>query len=1559
MKTEQAVTNLKKVMAEGTDFKNMLSEARQMSKEFSVNTLDVLQAMENTGRVLKDSARTIEVTKAAIKNAISGNMDLGNSANYLMSALNQFQLASSSAEDIGDVWNHLANNYATTNEELAIGFSTSGAAAKQAGVNYLQLAAALTALNSAGISASEGANALSVFFNRMKSDKAVGVLKKIGVEVKNATGEYKSAMEVLAEVAEKFKTLGDTDQQNVLVALAGQHQYKRLVPLIQNFELYKKAEADLLANRSNSMNNEVATQLDQTKKALEGLKNEFLTTINIVGEEFVAEPFRRSIEQVRDFLRYLNMNEDSLSNILDTVTEIGKQLAILALTKKSTTFLGDIRQAGTAAMQQDIGRRYAQQDTIVFDLESRRNELERNISLAPPEVDTTQLRQSLNNVNIELERERAILAQARNELNTYGTENMVAATRVEDFATRQAHLNREIQALPARSVTPALTAFNTSIARTPRQLNLFSSGLMLASRGIRTLGFAVKGFMAAVPEMLIMIILWEAAFKAIDLIWQNMAKRSKEITEQIEKDTKKRIEAGTQETNAAVNDAKNLQENLQLVAKLKEDLATKKAAGIDVSSDEAEVKKLEAATQKQADSMINAREQAARLARELENLKIKKNELAKAGQSTQELDKEIAQREKLLSQNKLNEKDLSSLASLQERKKALKDKLSDPKYANAAMKEIIEINNKTAAIREQIDAYIALNAAKGQAYSEELSSLKKERKSQNDNLFSLIQQRDKAGKQGVLFKIGNISIGNPAAIANGQFKVAELNKQIQQAKKERRDTDIKIKTAEQNIANNKQVAEILAGIKRSEVNTNQTILTDSGGKGVKSNSGQRKAPAPEYTNYTFRPQAWQKEATITSNLGYRIHPIFKTRKYHDGVDFSTPNMAQKYYTAPVNGKVMFAGGRGGYGNQVAILADDGITKIVMSHLANKSLKVKAGDLVKAGQPLAKFGATGYATGVHGHLQIYKDNQLMTDNNFYRNFLKNGMTVREKTSNIEGLKNQAAYGNERFNVPEALAALRDMKEYALNHNEKGEIVPFKNADEVLSIQKDYVRTLAEYKSLLRQSGATEKEINDVQKDYIEALKEKYKLESEGLTKKTEGLLKESSMPLSETDKEVNFNTAIEKRIAKLQEAFILLDNIDDDVLRNYTLEQNKDSFNGAYNNIYSNISDKVSAELQAIQNNFTLDSQEKADKINETLQQYKSYLDELPVFNVLQQEQINTLKSGLDNINNSIQEANLFQLEKDKADLEVSKIILELQKIQNILNLTNHLSGDQKEKLNEIANQGYNLVDKLVNEGKISAAYGNDLRNKIYDKQSDIRRQDIVKDALGSESIFNFKSTNSAAKEVNSKYDNLISGAKNENETLKLEQERQQALADIAEKGNERALAIQQAFVNSFVKTIQSGNKDIKKSIEETFKSSLQSTLAASSSAMAADMSKSLGESMGPAGAIIGSVGGSVLASGFNVLLDKLFGGGGDGYVDRLDFGTDSWSYNSKDYASTDNVYAPPVTQESVKIVNFNNTFNIESSAMQQMSIDRREIEKICEQVITRINRINAKASGVI
>ncbi len=121
---------------------------------------------------------------------------------------------------------------------------------------------------------------------------------------------------------------------------------------------------------------------------------------------------------------------------------------------------------------------------------------------------------------------------------------------------------------------------------------------------------------------------------------------------------------------------------------------------------------------------------------------------------------------------------------------------------------------------------------------------------------------------------------------------------------------------------------------------------------------------------------------LSSGFSYRIDPIYKTVKFHTGLDFSAPQGTPIYATA--QGVVRIAGNLGnGYGNHVVI--NHGYQySTLYGHMYR--IKVRSGQSVKRGEVIGYVGNSGKSTGSHLHYEVMKGKKHLDPIYFFYNDL---------------------------------------------------------------------------------------------------------------------------------------------------------------------------------------------------------------------------------------------------------------------------------------------------------------------------------------------------------------------------------------------------------------------------------------------------------------------------------------------------------------------------------------------------------------------------------------------
>ena len=132
----------------------------------------------------------------------------------------------------------------------------------------------------------------------------------------------------------------------------------------------------------------------------------------------------------------------------------------------------------------------------------------------------------------------------------------------------------------------------------------------------------------------------------------------------------------------------------------------------------------------------------------------------------------------------------------------------------------------------------------------------------------------------------------------------------------------------------------------------------------------------------IQPLSNKDLSRMASGFGYRIDPIYKTRKFHAGMDFSAKTGTPIYATG--DGKVFkVSKSKRGYGNHVVIDHGYGY-KTLYAHMSKTA--VKRNQKVSRGDVIGFVGNTGKSVAPHLHYEVHKDGKKINPVNFYYNDL---------------------------------------------------------------------------------------------------------------------------------------------------------------------------------------------------------------------------------------------------------------------------------------------------------------------------------------------------------------------------------------------------------------------------------------------------------------------------------------------------------------------------------------------------------------------------------------------
>lgn len=121
-------------------------------------------------------------------------------------------------------------------------------------------------------------------------------------------------------------------------------------------------------------------------------------------------------------------------------------------------------------------------------------------------------------------------------------------------------------------------------------------------------------------------------------------------------------------------------------------------------------------------------------------------------------------------------------------------------------------------------------------------------------------------------------------------------------------------------------------------------------------------------NNQWQPPIADTNINVSSEYGYRIHPISKTKKLHKGIDYVAP-LGTKVFAVKEGIVKTIKKETTGYGNSILILHDDS-TQSFYAQL--HEIFIEEGTKVDTQTPIGTVGSSGQSTGPHLHFELLKN-----------------------------------------------------------------------------------------------------------------------------------------------------------------------------------------------------------------------------------------------------------------------------------------------------------------------------------------------------------------------------------------------------------------------------------------------------------------------------------------------------------------------------------------------------------------------------------------------------------
>ena len=200
----------------------------------------------------------------------------------LTAAVNSFSQAGITSTQVINKMAKVDQAFAVSSDDLSKAISRVGSSALDAGVNMDQLFGIVTALQQR--TARGGAvigNALKTIFTRIQRTDVQKKLQRIGVTTQDMNGNMLGAVQVLTQLASKFRGLSDAQKAQISESVAGVFQINQLKALLgdlsDQYGITTRATrmsataTDEAIIKNEQLNKTLAAQINKTKETLRGV----------------------------------------------------------------------------------------------------------------------------------------------------------------------------------------------------------------------------------------------------------------------------------------------------------------------------------------------------------------------------------------------------------------------------------------------------------------------------------------------------------------------------------------------------------------------------------------------------------------------------------------------------------------------------------------------------------------------------------------------------------------------------------------------------------------------------------------------------------------------------------------------------------------------------------------------------------------------------------------------------------------------------------------------------------------------------------------------------------------------------------------------------------------------------------------------------------------------------------------------------------------------------------------------------------------------------------------
>ncbi len=346
---ETAVARISTIAPE-VDVTQVTTALTQMSTQVAQTSVQLAESLNNIfSSISVNQEDALALTEQFAKGAVAAGTDAETFGTAIVGVMNAYGLAVDDASHLSDVFFNTLKVGVINGEQLATGLGQVTQSAKLAGVNFDELGALIAGVTREGGEASTNVNNLANALNKITTEDAQKGLHDLGIETKDSAGNFRSFIDILADLKTKLSALSAGQQAEVLQKIFPDAQARAGVSvLISQLDtvraaLGENAQAAGVADAAYAKMGATAANQGAI------LKNTLVATLSQLGT--IATPHLLSIaNQIKAVADAFQAMPPGVQNVVVGLTETVAILALLAAgTIKAAGVIGDLA-AGMRAL---------------------------------------------------------------------------------------------------------------------------------------------------------------------------------------------------------------------------------------------------------------------------------------------------------------------------------------------------------------------------------------------------------------------------------------------------------------------------------------------------------------------------------------------------------------------------------------------------------------------------------------------------------------------------------------------------------------------------------------------------------------------------------------------------------------------------------------------------------------------------------------------------------------------------------------------------------------------------------------------------------------------------------------------------------------------------------------------------------------------------------------------------------------------------------------------------------------------------------------------------------